>query len=359
MKILLVCPSIPDDMPYLQHYIDFLKSHNILFDLVYLNTNNDNISYPNNYFSFKCNLIIKNKTIYKLFGYLRYSRFVIYKLSNGNYTHVITMGIACSVFLAYALKKKFKYHYIYDIRDYSQILRIPIFRSLNNILLRNSYINVISSDGFKKWLPLGPEYTICHNTTKIDPNDSTVAVSEKHFSGIIRILTIGQIRDIEANTYVINQLSNSNRYEVIFSGKGIILASLKDYVKDRGYINVAFTGKYNKAEEDKIVEHADFLNVCMGDNMVSNYLLSNRLYLAARLRKPLISFSNCYQSEIIKKYNLGIIIERTDNLAELIEEYIDSFNYEDFTNGCKDFLQDVQVEMDRFINKLNVFIDSE
>ena len=356
-KVLLVCPALPEDMPYLRQYMDFLDNHDVLYDLAYMSFSCNRDLYPDNYEAF-VKSTITNNIILKLWEYYAFSRFIIRKLSKGTYTHVITMGIASSIFIALYLKRNFKNKYIYDIRDYSRVLNVPVIKYFNKVLLKNSYLNVISSGGFKVWLPTGVEYVLSHNTTKDKINDSISYVSNQDYTGLIKILTIGQLRDYDANLYVINQLCNNSKYELIFSGKGMTMKSLENYAKAKSYSNVLFTGKYKKEDEDKIADHASFINVCMGDNVLSNYLLSNRLYLAARLKKPLISFDGSYQSEIINKYNLGLIIKRTDDLSTELQNYINSLDYKAFIHNCDAFLEDVRKDIQLFQDRLESFIES-
>ena len=357
IKILLVCPAIPDDMPYLRQYLGFLESSNTLYDVVYLCPKGTNIVYPQNYYACKIKSSENSCLLNKIWEYYRYSCFVERKLSKGCYTHVITMGIACSVFLTNYLKRKYTSRYIYDIRDYSQVLRIPIFKSLNKTLLKHSYMNVISSGGFKQRLPSDVDYILCHNTTLDKIESGVMKTCESELSGVIKILTIGQVRDIEANTFVIEQLNNKEDFDLIFSGKGLTLDKLEQFVKDKAYSNVKFIGKYKKEDEDGIVKNASLLNVCMESNMINNYLLSNRLYLAARLKKPLISFEGSYQAELIQKYNLGLIVKRSDILSVKIKEFITFFNSENFEVGCRNFLDEVRKDLIKFTDKMNNFID--
>ena len=354
-RILLICPALPDDMPYLRQYLDYFEACNILYDVTYLDRGGENIPYPSNYYPFSLSLPSRT-TLRKLIGYYKYSRFVKRKLSRGNYSHVITMGIACSVFFSHFLKKNFESKYIFDIRDYSQILRIPLFRKLNRILLKHSYMNVISSNAFRNWLPSEMDYTLSHNITKENLDKGTMYSKTINFAEPIKILTIGQIRDLETNLYVIDQLSDNDKYELIFSGKGRILEYLETVVRERGYQNVKFTGKYMKEEEDGIAEGATFLNVCMGRNMISDYLLSNRLYLATRMKNPLISLDGCYQAEIINNYNLGLVVTRGNNLSVSIEEYIRTFDANLFLDGCERFLNDVRADVERFNMKMDAFV---
>ena len=245
-KVLLVCPALPDNMPYLRQYIDFLDSSSTSYDIAYLSPKGIDTEYPQHYYAYSIKSLDNLGSLKKIWEYHRYSCFVEKKLAKGVYTHVITMGIACSIFLANYLKRKYTSRYIYDIRDYSQVLRIPIFRHLNKLLLKHSYMNVISSDGFKQWLPSDVSYTLCHNTTLDKIENGVIKTFDSILSGAIKILTIGQVRDFEANTFVIEQLSNKEDFELIFSGIGSTLEKLEQYVKDNAYSNVKFTGKYKK-----------------------------------------------------------------------------------------------------------------
>lgn len=353
--VLLICPASPNDMPYLRSYIECLESYNIAYDVLYISWDNQMVTFPINYHMYDgSKLFNSNNLIDKIYKYYKFSRVVIKKLSKGRYTHVITMGIACSIFLSNYLKRNFCGKYIYDIRDYSQVLRSSLCGYLNKELLCHSYMNVISSKGFKKWLPNNIEYTLCHNTTldKVANTKNEINIPKR-----ITILTIGQIRDLEANTYVIEQLSNNDNYEIVFAGKGKTLERLQKTVEDKGYNNVKFLGRYKKEDEDGIVERATFINVCMGHDMISDFLLSNRLYLAARLKKPLISFDGCYQADIINKYNLGLVVKRDDLLPVKLQEYINSFNADIFVASCSDFLMDVQDELRIYQNKVNSFLE--
>lgn len=356
-KVLLVCPALPDDMPYLRQYLDIMELSSTLYDLTYISANEKDEKYLANYFSFNVTRSSLQNSIRKFCVYYRYSRFVIERLSSGNYTHVIIMGIASSVFLTSYLKRNFNSKYVYDIRDYSQVLRIPLFKNLNKELLAHSYMNVISSGGFKSWLPTTLEYTLCHNTTLVDLNHAINCSLNMISNDVIKILTIGQIRDMTANAYVIEQFSNDDKYELVFSGKGTTLESLENFVKERGYKNVKFTGRYKKEDEDAIVERTHFLNVCMESNITSDYLLSNRLYLATRLKKPLISFDGSYQADIINKYNLGVVVSRNDNLPSAIEKYINTFDQNLFLSGCQNFLDDVRRDLEEFHSKMNNFLE--
>lgn len=55
--------------------------------------------------------------------------------------------------------------------------------------------------------------------------------------------------------------------------------------------------------------------------MISDYLMSNRFYLSVTHGKPMIVNSKCTQADFVKKYNLGVIIDENDNIAEKIKDY--------------------------------------
>lgn len=181
-----------------------------------------------------------------------------------------------------------------------------------------SYVNVISSPGFKHWLPAENEYIISHNTA------SDIFVGEGYKAGLnnkIIILTIGALRDANSNIALINFLGNNNQFLLQFSGKGSATSIIQEYVNIHKLNNVLVTGEYKKEDESSIVSKVDMINILLSHNMISDYLMSNRVYLSVTHGKPMIVNSKCTQADFVKQYNLGVIIDENDNIAEKIKDY--------------------------------------
>ena len=173
----------------------------------------------------------------------------------------------------------------------------------------------------------------------------------------ITVLTIGQIRDFATNKTLLGELGNNKDFFMLFAGKSLIASRLEQHSRDSSISNVSFSGYYDKVVEDSIVEKCDIINVCMGDNVNSNCLMSNRIYLAARLRRPLLSFEGSYQAEVIKKCGLGLVISRNADVAQEIKNYLEQLDTKVFNDSCELFLEDVAAEIKVFDESLNQFVD--
>ena len=93
----------------------------------------------------------------------------------------------------------------------------------------------------------------------------------------------------------------------------------------------------------------------MPDNFNSLNLLSNRLYLCVRIGKPIIVNSNSIQGEIVKKYNLGIAIDNTINLTDILNTYLSNFNSEKFNQGRIQFMSVIKEDYLKFEKMLSLF----
>lgn len=134
----------------------------------------------------------------------------------------------------------------------------------------------------------------------------------------IKILTIGQIRDTEANAAVIDAIQSKKGIELYFVGSGNSVPALKEYCRVNNLEHVTFFGRYKKEEEPKIVVGYSMINSYMNHDINSDSLLTNRLYLSAILRRPILVRKGTYQAEVVSEYGLGIVVGDTDNLAENI-----------------------------------------
>ena len=348
-KLLFILPALPDYEPYVYNYIRLAKENSVEFDVICWNRKGKEVSFPDNYYVYQHptnDSFHPVKKMVEIVGFCSYVRRVI---RNKRYRLVFTFTIADSVFLAPYLKRKYKGQYVFDIRDYSPVVKSRIFKNRFDSLLSHSAVIVISSEGFKSWLPAGHDYLICHNTDlekirqSIDYTDSDSGKREK-----ASILTIGALRDFSANKGVIDVFAGSKAFHLDFVGEGNATAALKQYCEDNGVRNVTFYGRYQKEEEDAFVKECDMMNLIMSHNMISDYLMSNRFYLAARFRKPIIVNDGNFQAEQVKKYDLGLVVTDSCQMDEAVEAYWNSIDWSKHETNCLRFLEDVNIEQTHF-----------
>lgn len=353
-KCAIIIGSLPEYAPFLIPYIEKLEYLEVQYDIIcwnrlghsYTETESNIIMYKHRTAN-EHSLFVRFK---ELFSFIRFCK---KHISKNKYEKLFVYTLSTGLFLQPYLNKYYKNRYVFDIRDYSPLLRIPFTNNILAKLLKNSYGNVISSEGFKNWLPSNYKYIVAHNTN----NDELFnQVSFKPIYEPYIVLTVGALRDFEANKQVIMSLKNDPRFLLVFAGDGIAYKPLLDFVNTQKINNVRFTGRYLKNEELDIVKKCDFINVFLPLDKLSSHLMTNRFYLAVNNRKPMIINDGCFQAEIAHKYNLGIIIKDRQNLKSELLHYIEEFDQQRFEKGCLDFTSLVVKEQGMFENFIEKFV---
>lgn len=345
MKIALICPSNIFSMPYVISYEKFLKDKNINY--VIINWDRLQIEEPNNAFKYRDK---KKGHQRKFWDYVKYKKFVLNILKKEKFDKVIIFTLQLSYFFKDYLMKQYKEKYILDIRDYNKIFKFYKFKKL----IDNSSFTVISSPGYKMWLPKSEKYVINHNTTfrKIDDLEPLkIEWNNKKIS----IYTIGIIRHWDVNINLVNQLKNNEEYKLIFHGEGTINDDLKKYVKDQKIKNVQVFGRYNKEEEKNIYKNATLINIMLYDDINSKGVLANRLYNSVVFGKPMLTLKGTYLADQVEQYNLGLVLDSFEEMEHKINNYLNYFNADNYEKGRVEFFQKVIEDNNYFFENLHYF----
>ena len=358
MRIAILVPNLTENAPYLSCYTDVFQANNISYDIVCWDRNkrlSNTESLSENLFIFDKAGLESNGPVRKIFDYIRFIKFVKTRLNCANYDLVITANIALAFFLCRTLIIKYKRKYILDIRDYSIICKI--FPRVILILIKHAALNVVSSIGYLNWLPKEQNYTISHNVRKISLTSNLFQYEMKDeflFNKPIEILTIGQIRDFDSNSLLIDKLGRLSTFKLKFCGEGLDSLRLQSYAKKYS-TNCLFTGVYKKIEEENLVVNCDFLNIILPEKKEVMTQMTNRFYLGLIYGKPIIVNSKSIQSEFVRKYKLGLVINFDDDFEKSIIRYIEEFDQEQFNLGIKNLMAIVNAEIDFFEqNVLNI-----
>ncbi len=346
MKIVLICPSNMLYMPYVDNYVTILKENNA--DYTIINWDRFGIEEKTE-FTYRDRKVGHQRSF---FDYCRYKQFIVKHLKEVKYEKIIVFGIQLTFFLKNILLKNFKRNYIIDIRDYNKI--INYFNI--NMLIDNSSFTVLSSEGYKEWLPNSNKYIINHNTQIKFLDD--IGCSEINFNkDKINIAYIGAIRDYQVNVDLINSLRNNNWIDIYFHGEGNINEDIQKYIDSNSIKNVYLTGRYIREDEEKLYTASDLINVLRYNDGVNNKTaLPNRLYNAVIYGKPMLAYHGTYLADIIQKYNLGLVLSSFDNITEILKDYFINFNQEKYYESRHEFLNYVITQNRLFNEKLESFI---
>jgi hypothetical protein len=339
MKIAIIGDSSLLYMPYVNNYVNLLNKKKVSFTII----NWDRFQMEDIRDEYK----YRDKKVGHRRGYLdyfKYCKFIKKRLNEENFDRLIICGIPLAYFLKKYLLKYFKGRYIIDIRDYHKIIKIT---SINN-LVENSVFTVLSSPGFKEWLPKVGKYYINHNT-QIYLNSQIEENTDFVYKERINVAYIGALRDYQLNIDLVNSLKNNNSFTLLFHGEGEINKDIQQYLQSNNIQNVYLTGRYMKETEMQLYKESDIINVLIpNDEINSRTLLPNRLYNAAINGKPILTFHGTYLAEQIRKYNLGLVIKSLASLENILLEYLISFDQKKFKQGRKDFLAKVIKENREF-----------
>lgn len=330
---------------YLAPYIDnYLSLTNTQCDILVWNRHLINEEKENhNVIAF--NKVVKDNgnsvflKVKKMFAYLRYSRFVNRILKRNCYDVVIFLQSIGAVFSQGLLLRKYKGKYIVDIRDYS-IEGIGFLYKKEKKLLKNSAVNVISSEGYRNFLPNDDRYLLVHNY-----NSGIPIMNEMNpFTRPYRLAFIGLIRFQEQNKKIISLFANDERFHVSFIGKNAY--ELKNFVKNNGIGNVTLIDQFSPNETLKYYNGTDVvLNVYGNHTPLLDYALSNKLYFAAALKKPILVSKDTFMAEISVKNGFGFVLDFEDEkIKDKLENYLEKMNLGVFITKCNDFIEKVKID---------------
>ncbi len=354
MKIALINDTNPWYCPYHSIYENILKEKGLEYDVVYWNRMNldeeGGIQYRSKYPT--------TSSFGKLLEFIRYAKFVRKVITDNEYDKIILFSSTIAIFLSPFWSKKMKGKYIVDYRDLT-IEQLPFLKPAYKRVLSHSFANVISSPGFKAFLPSGFNYILSHNfdidVVRKVVNENTICSQPRQ--EFIDVLTIGGIRDYESNVEVIDALADKTDVKLRFVGKGPSAADLENYAKSKNVNNISFTGYYKKEEEASYIDGCTFLNIFYPRKNSHDSAISNRFYHALIHKKPMIVTANTVQGDFVGKYNLGLAVVSCDTLYDDIHDYIKNFDPVAFTDKCnsllKSFISDYDIFKEMFINFLN------
>lgn len=353
MKILVISCDNIYLTPYLQNYIKIFEKNKVKYDVIYWDKNNNEKINFDNYHRFSMS---KNNRFGKIIGYFEF-RYKIKSLIRSNkYDMLLNLHQIGNLIIYDKLIKGYKKNYIYDVRDFSYE-KYYIVRKMEKRLVNRSAINIISSEGFKKFLPKGV-YNITHNF----PRDNCIPfkqyVNKKKGEKIV-ISYIGLIRFMEQNKKIIDFFKNDSRFQLNFIGTNA--DKLQNYCNENNIHNVNLMGTFDNKETLNFYKDTDLVMNLYGNNdPLLDYAISNKLYYSALLYKPILVCENTYMESISSEYNFGYVLDLDDKKTkENLYEYVTTLDRKSLIYNCDKFIEKVKNEQKITNNKIEGILNEK
>jgi len=323
--------------PYIHGYLKNLKK--CIVDVIYWNKNNVNED------SLDVNHMIefKSKNKNKIYNYVKYTIFLNKLLKIKKYDKLILLHGPLNIMINRRLKD-YKDRYIIDIRDYTYE-KYFFYNHIQNKNIKNSYETVISSRGYESFLPK-KNYVLMHNIFygyKNKDKGKFIKDNGKNKSNFI-ITQVGTIRFYDEIHRLLNSFKDDDRFWFQYIGKGAEKIN-KNYNQ-----NISTEGFFKPEKTLNKYSEADAINNIYGNKTLSvKYALSNKLYIAALLKIPIIVSSETYMEEVIRKYKLGFVLDiENKESKDALNMYLENYDRNELINSCDEFLKDVNKDIDKF-----------
>ena len=351
-KVALIVPNNVWFSPYVFIYLEVLKAHHLDYDII--SWNRDGKEEDAIQFNYKPK---SRNPLIVIWSYWKFALFVKKIIKKNGYERLIVFTPQSGIFLSSFLKKEFKGRYIFDYRDLS-IEQKSYFKRPFSTVLRNSYANVISSPGFKNYLPTQFNYYISHNFEVASVRKALASEFEMVVNtNPIDVLTIGGIRDYESNVQILDHLANHEGFYVRFVGKGNASVLLEKRANELKAKNVSFEGYYPKEKEKDYISETTFMNIYYPRKPSHDSALSNRFYNSLICKKPMITTKDTIQGYYAEKYHVGLALDDCNGLQTKLNDFLSSLDKNSYSKECNSLLKSFLIDYEKWESMLYSFFN--
>lgn len=244
-----------------------------------------------------------------LTGYLGFRRFAADLLVRNGYQKVVLLTGNCATILSGTLAKHYRGRYVMDVRDFF-LENLGPYRRMEQRALQNAGLRVISSPAYETFLGYY-SYLVMHNDQSIDLEPIRASYRGYHPGDVCTLASIGTAKNLELDRRVIEFFGNDERFRLKFVGRGY--DQLAPFVRDRGYPNIEVRGAFDANQTAELYSDVDVIMNLYGNHHPHfDYALSNKLYFAARLQRPLLVCADTYMEKIATANDLGMALRLED-----------------------------------------------
>ncbi len=344
MKVSIIAFSDIKKCPYINPYASFCKDNSLDFEVVYFNRSGEEQSADYPLVEVKW-----NKSAKKWKNFLSFRKTVIKHLKSTKPDFIIVLTTMPAVLLGGYLRKHYKGRYLVDVRDYTYERFLPYYW-IEKRAIKNSAMTVISSPGFKNFLPEG-DYVLCHNANPLYREKSENVFKPREDKGLT-IAYVGTISYKSNCRKLIDLVLKDERFNLYFYGDENGEKQITDYTASLGCDRIKAFGAYAPSEKIDIMRSVDILfNIYGNGTALVKYALSNKLYDSFYMQLPLLTSPKTSMSEEAGAYSFDLDLDKADSLDALYDWYysIDGEAFKEYANA---YLARVFADQDEFYNRL-------
>lgn len=305
--------------PFLENYLNILKNFDhIEVDVLYvdrlpeLNEIKDEHHIAIRWRGFGIN---RTNKLAKIYNCITYPSKAIKIIEKNEYDFLIVLTTMPAVLLCDFLVKRYPGKYIVDVRDYTKE-HVAWYRKKEEKFFSNSALNVISSPGFRSFLPPN-DYYVMHNLNLVK------GVCVNNFEEVkrrnkIRISYIGSIQYKTQCKKLIDLVAKDPDFEFFFYGNEIGGDEIRKYVDEVNCDRIQMKGTFEASEKERIYNESSLVFNCYGnDSLLLTKAISNKHYDAALYQRPLLVSPDTLMEELAGEFAYAVSFENLKDLESL------------------------------------------
>jgi len=333
-------------------YTRYFDENSIDYDIIYMDRYGIE-EHTNATKQYRYNVKKISNKISKLMSFISFRKFAKGIIKEQKYDLIITWQTTVAYIFADLLLRKYKHKYIINIRDYVVEDRL-IFKGIIRKLIKYSAMNAISSEGFKVFLPKGDYTRVNSINDDILQNNSFLKNADNHLP--YKIGFAGNCRYFKESFRLIDALANDERFEIWYCGTNSEI--LAKYAEEKGIKNVKTMPAFSPSETMKIFSEFDIVNSAFGNDAMDNStLMPIRLYTAVSMHLPMLVSDKTQLAKEVGQAKIGYVIENYDNLGDKLFSYLETINYNDFSQRCDDYIISAREQNSLFYDRLGSIIE--
>lgn len=259
----------------------------------------------------------------------------------------------CCVLNYPILRKLYKGKYVIEIRDYWKE-KNRLYYIMEKRAIDNSYMAVISSPAYRRFLP-EYDYIQAHNVNIFPENVIESIRNRVNEKMPIVVSCIGGAKNLEYDKKVLLRFKNDNRFLIQYIGRGY--EALIPFCESNNITNIHIEGMFPQEKTLSYYEQTDIILNLYGNNKPSvDYALSNKLYFAAQMEKPILVCPHTYMAEISTQNGFGFVFDVDDTYApDKLYDFYKTLDRKQMHEKCCAFLNKVANDMQTYEETIRSF----